>query len=417
MLLNFFGKISGTFKALLRRKRQTNNFSLWPGQTMLSMSNSNVETNEMIFSVISRLANTLSSLPLKEYKNYEVQQEGLTELLNNSPNDNMSGFELLNQLEVARNETGNGYALIERDELLQPCAIWPIGSSYVLPKINTDDNSLWYFITGLHGNLVVPNTDIIHVKHITGPVRILGISPLDVLRNALDFDGAVQKFSMNEMSKTDSFILEYGANVDEEKRQEVIDDFRRFKQENGGVFFNEPGVEVKPIQRDFVPSDIASTDQTTRIRIANAFDIPVSFLNDLSSGSYSSNEQIMTQFVQMTLLPIVKQYESEFNRKLLTKAERSSGYYFKFNVNGLLRGDTQARTALYSTGLRSGVFTPNDVRRLEDMPPANDEYADKLWISGDLYTIDTDPEQRKGVNNNGNEKAQTKILANEAGRK
>lgn len=219
---------------------------------MLSMSNSNVETNEMIFSVISRLANTLSSLPLKEYKNYEVQQEGLTELLNNSPNDNMSGFELLNQLEVARNETGNGYALVERDELLQPCAIWPIGSSYVLPKINTDDNSLWYFITGLHGNLVVPNTDIIHVKHITGPVRILGISPLDVLRNALDFDGAVQKFSMNEMSKTDSFILEYGANVDEEKRQEVIDDFRRFKQENGGVFFNEPGVEVKPIQRDFV---------------------------------------------------------------------------------------------------------------------------------------------------------------------
>jgi hypothetical protein len=47
------------------------------------------------------------------------------------------------------------------------------------------------------------------------------------------------------------------------------------------------------------------------------------------------------------------------------------------------------------------------------MPPANDEYADKLWISGDLYTIDTDPEQRKGVNKSAKE---TKVLANEANR-
>nr|WP_324656202.1 hypothetical protein [Bacillus paranthracis] len=37
----------------------------------------------------------------------------------------------------------------------------------------------------------------------------------------------------------------------------------------------------------------------------------------------------MIQFVQMTLTPIVRQYEQEMNRKLLNKKERQEGHYFK----------------------------------------------------------------------------------------
>ena len=45
--------------------------------------------------------------------------------------------------------------------------------------------------------------------------------------------------------------------------------------------------------------------------------------------------------------------------------------------------------------LRTGGFKPNEVRRLEDMPPDKSPNADKLWISGDLYPIDMDPTLRK----------------------
>ena len=90
----------------------------------------------------------------------------------------------------------------------------------------------------------------------------------------------------------------------------------------------------------------------------------------------------------MTLNPIIKQYESEFNRKLLTPGQIARGYYFKFNVNGLMRGDTAARTQFYQMMIRNGIATPNELRRLEDLPVAKDKNADKLWFSKDLALLD-----------------------------
>lgn len=376
-------------------KGATFDFTNWFGRTFWGIDNSKLATNETIFSVISRLANTLSALPIKLYQNYDViTDHQAADVLINDPNPNISSFELLNKLEVARNEKGNGYAVIIRDIRMQPEALVPLDSDYVTPFINTDDDSLWYQVNSVSGTHYVHNMNMIHVKHITGTSRWAGISPLSVLKNTLEYDKAVQEFSLSEMKKKESFILEYGANVDEEKRKLIIADFRRFYAENGGILFKEPGVEIKEIEKKYFASDTLTSERITRSRVANVFNVPVSFLNDYEGGTFGSNEQEMIRFVNMTLLPIVRQYEHEFNRKLLTKDDRLRGLYFKFNLGGLLRGDTAARTSFYQAMLRSGGMKPDEVRRLEDLPPLGGK-ADELWISGDLYPIELDPTLRK----------------------
>lgn len=401
--MKWYSRLKNSIKAAVAGwKGQTFDFSSWFGRRFWGIDNSKLATNETIFSVISRLANTLSSLPLKLHKDFDVVLNQAADVVINNPNPNMSGFELINKLEVSRNETGNGYAIIMRDIRMQPEALVPIDSAYVTPFINMDDNNLWYEVRGTDGTYYFHNMNMFHVKHITGVSRWKGISPIDVLKNTLEYDKAVQEFSLSEMQKKDSFILEYGANVDAEKRQRIIDDFRRFYQENGGILFQEPGVTVKDIERKYFASDTLASERITRSRVANVFNVPVSFLNDTEGQSYSSNEQMMIQFVQMTLTPIVRQYEHELNRKLLTVDERKAGFYFKFNLGGLLRGDTAARTQFYQVMLRSAGMKPDEVRQLEDLPPIGGN-ANKLWISGDLYPIDMDPTQRKGVSASGNE--------------
>lgn len=375
-------------------KGQGFDFSSWMGRSFWGIDNSQLATNETIFSVISRLSNTLSALPIKLHQNYDVIQNQASDVLINEPNQNMSSLDLLSALEVSRNETGNGYAVILRDIRMQPIEILPLDSSTVSEFINRDDGLLWYKVQGEQKTMYVNNTDMLHVKHIRGPSRWRGISPLKVLANTIKYDKAVQEFSLSEMEKKESFILKYAANVDNEKRAAIIADFKRFYQENGGILFQEPGVELTELKKQYFASDTLASERITRSRVANVFNMPVSFLNDSESGTSASNEQQMIQFVNMTLLPIVRQYEHEFNRKLLTREDRKRNMYFKFNLGGLLRGDTAARTQFYQAMLRSGAMKPDEVRMLEDLAPMGG-MADKLWISGDLYPQEMDPTLRK----------------------
>lgn len=395
--MKWYDKFKSKFKGAAKSwEGATWDFTNWFGRKFWGVDNSKLATNETIFSIISRLANTVSVLPIKFYKNQQPQSGHVHDVLVNDPNQNMSGFEFMNKMEVTRNETGNAYAVIIRDMRMQVEALLPIDSNYVTPFINSDDDTLWYQVESDDNTYYIDNMNMIHVKHITGASRWEGINPLDVLRNTLKYDQYVQEFSLSEMDKKDSFYLTYGANIDNEKRKKVAKHFKQFYQENGGVFIREPGVDIEKLERKSSTLDILNSEKITRSRIANVFNVPISFLNDSEGQNYSSNEQLMIQFVQMTLTPIVRQYEHEFNRKLLNKDERQRGYYFKFSLGGLLRGDTTSRTQFYQSGVRSGYLTPNEIRELEDLPPKKGN-AEELWLSGDLYTIDTPIETRKGV--------------------
>lgn len=382
-------------------KGQTYDFTSWLGRTFWGVDNSKLANNETIFSVVSRLSNIIASLPIKMYKNYDLESNSASDVLINGPNQNMTSFDLIRNMETARNENGNTYALIEKDIRGQVSRITPLISTYVEPVLEQESKELWYQVIGDGGTYYFHNLDVLHLKHIVSSQGLKGINPIKVLTNTIDFDKAIREFSLKEMqSAPNSFIVTYGVNVDKDKRKEVIEDFKRFYQDNGGILFQEPGVTIDQLERKYIAADTFTSERITRSRVANVFNIPVTFLNDNEGQSYGSNEQLMQQFVQLTLMPIIRQYEQEFNRKLLTPAERKAGFYFKFNVGALLRGDTAARNTLYHGGLRDGWLTRNDVRRWEDLPPIPGK-ADELWISGDMYPLDMDPSERKGVSSSG----------------
>lgn len=403
--MGLWKNIKSVFAGDMKQESNTNanswdghsfHFSNWADSNFWGSHSQVLRTNEEIFGVISRLANTLSSLPIHEYQNYSETSDEVSELLTGESNPSMSAFQLINQLEVSRNVDGNAYAWIERDNNGLPIHLWPIDPGTVTVKRNIDDNSIWYEVNSDEYHFLVFNTEIIHVKHITPLTGILGISPLDVLRDPLKFQKAVEDFSLNEMDKKDSYIIQYDRSVSPENREAMINDFRRMVSENGGAVVQEKGFQFDRFESRFQPGDLSTINSITRSRVATAFNVPLSFLSEtIEQGNGKSNEQIMAQFVEMTLLPIVKQYESEFNRKLLTRSQRARGFYFKFNVNGLLRGDTAARTEFYQMMIRNGIATSNDLRKLEELPPTDNKNADQLWITGDLYPMDLDIQDRQ----------------------
>ncbi len=400
--MNFFKKIRGFFGRLavggIKAAASSNlydRFRSWfePYNIFSRLSSRTLATNETIFAAVSRLSNSMASLPLKLLEDFKPVSTGISDLLSNSPNPNMTGFDFIRTLEAFRNTSGNGYALKDYDNNFQVAALWILDPAKVKPVIEKNTKELWYEIEGDNGTYYVYNMDMLHVKHIhtTGYV---GISPIDVLKNTIDFDTKVKEFTLDQVDGAvkASFILKMATQLKDEKKKEVLDSFKRFYQENGGVLIQEQGTEIKEIERKFIDTRVFEVERITRTRVASVYNMPAHMLGETEGVNYASMEQMALEFVQGTLVSIVTQYEKEFNRKLLTPGERLKGRYFKFNINSLLRGDMKTRGEFYFKGVRTGFFKPNEVRGWEDLPP--EPGGDKLYMSGDLYPVDQ-PRERK----------------------
>ena len=81
-----------------------------------------------------------------------------------------------------------------------------------------------------------------------------------------------------------------------------------------------------------------------------------------------------------TLDPWVVRWEQNLQRILLTTDEKKE-YFFKFNVDGLLRGDYASRMSGYATARQNGWMSANDIRELENLDRIPEE------LGGDLYLI------------------------------
>lgn len=376
------------------------NFASWfePYNVFTKRTTHTLATNETIFSAVSRLSNSLAALPIKLMDGdlNHISNHPMADLLLGSPNPNMNSFEFIRTMETLRNTDGNAYALKDYDMLYQVKALWILEPSKVREVIETTTNELWYEIQGDKGVYYVHNLDMIHVKHIHG-FGYRGISPIDVLRNTIDFEGKIKQFSLDLMDGAvkASFILQMATSVGEEKKKEVYKNFKDFYSENGGVLIQEMGTTITPINRNFIDTKIFEAEKITRTRVATVYNMPAHMLGETEGVNYSSMEQMALEYVQGTLGVNVIQYEKEFNRKLLTAGDRRRGLYWKFNLKALLRGDVKSQAEYYFKGVRSMWLTPNEIRAWEELPPK--ENGDKLYRSKDIEPIGTPVQITKGA--------------------
>ena len=67
------------------------------------------------------------------------------------------------------------------------------------------------------------------------------------------------------------------------------------------------------------------------------------------NSNRSNMEQENQSYVDSCLIHWLTRWEQSIAQQLLTKEERAEGLFFEFDLYGLLRGDTKARTELYKT--------------------------------------------------------------------
>ena len=349
-----------------------------------------IEGNEAIYAAVSRISNTLASMPVHLYRGYEIAAgHPLERLVSLEPNPNFTAFGFKQTMEVLRNTEGNAYALKVLDTLGRVVRLDILNPTRVQIMRDPTNGEVWYRIQmdDVPPQLI-PGYMVLNIRHMSANGE-KGIRPIDVLRKSLDYDTQVKELSLDQLDGVNNGIMLTVPNtgLDQDQKDELVERFLETYEKSGrSVVVLEGGLTATHFQGQTVNSDMLDVERITRNRVATVYNLPPHFLGDYSGTSYSSAEQQTLEFLMMTMAPIVQQWEEEMNRKLLTPAELADGYEFRFDMNAIYRADMATTANMHQMAIRGGWMKPNEVRKSEGLPP--DENGDKLMSSRDIIPLE-----------------------------
>ena len=373
--MGVFKRIISFFKTPYRSRINRN--SRW-----FSFFNKDLATNETIFSAVSILSNAIASAPIGVYRDYEKlkpSESSLARLFEYGPNNFQSTFQFIRLMETLRNTKGAAYAIKEYGYMGEVEKLWVLNSDYVNPILESESRELYYEIRE-NGNLIYVHSDhIIAVNHITSD-GYTPISPLDVLRNTIDYDREVKEFSLNQMKNglKANILIKLQSKLSEE----AIDQYNLMmdKFKDNGVLYVDNGKEFQELKSStFIDPNVAAVEGITVGRVEKVYNMPGKL-----TGKASNVEDLL--YIKDTILPIVRMYEQEFTKKCIPITNRDEGEKVKLSLNGFARADMKTRGEFYFKGIRSSWFCADEIRALEDMPPIKN--GDIFYVSKDLIPVD-----------------------------
>lgn len=251
----------------------------------------------------------------------------------------------------------------------------PIHPDRVSPEIDKHTNRVIYHITTQNGNRVtLKQENILHLRGLSFD-GLMGLSPIEVTRQAIGAAQAVEKYGMRYFKNNakPSGIIYYDKQLQDPSKEQIKkawqENFTGTKQHSVSVL--DLGLKFQPISINNEDSQFLQTRRFSVENIARIFRIPRHMIADLEKSSCSNITQQSLEFIQYTMLPWVTRWESALETALLNDREQET-HFIEFNMTALLRGDQEARFKSYATGRQWGWLSPNDVRRLENMYPIPD---------------------------------------------
>lgn len=344
-----------------------------------------------VFRCVDLISKTMASLPLHMFESADggrkdkAVQHPLYNLVYCLPNEYTTAYDFWQMFVANLLLTRGAFAKIVRNNRGQIVSIWNIPTANVSGVNVTPDGKRYIDISTTEGSerllageyLYVPNFRFSDDANPNDPIglasRILGMT-----KDLNTLSASAYRTGVNPGG-----FLEAPGGLSDKAYARLGADFQRKYagvQNAGRFIILEEGVKARMVDRDLEKTQALESRKFAVTEICRVFGVPPHLCMDLEHATFTNIEQQSLEFVRDCINPNSVRIEQAMYRDLLTPREREK-YFFKFNTNGLLRGDTAARTAYYNSARQNGWMSANDIRQLEDMNPLPEGEG------GDLYTV------------------------------
>lgn len=337
-----------------------------------------------VWRAVAVVAGVSAALPLHTYK--AGTKDRAESALLADPHPELTPLELWRLAYVHRLLWGNAYIQKIRAPSGQVKELWPVSPDRVAvdrvrPSDDLPGGKLFRVTDDWGAHHVLTSREILHIPGL-GYDGLTGVSPVRLAANGIGLAqaaeiGAAKLFGRGNLL---SGVLQTEQRLTQDQAAALKAGWRA---KVGGienaqeVAVLDSGASFHPVTMPLRDSQFLESREFQVTEVARMFGVPLFLLMETAkSTSWGTGlEQQATGWVTFDLGPTwLSPTEQRINKELLPVGKE----YAKYQLGGLLRGDSSARAQFYRAMRDTGVMSANDIRSLEDLPPI-------LGPEGDTY--------------------------------
>ena len=329
-----------------------------------------------VWRAVTLLSGTIASLPLHAYEQTGPSRQLSTgagaELLA-KPHPDLTPFELWEIVYAHQLMWGNAYLRLLRDGVGRVREMWPIRPDCVqVGRTSVIGRKLFYVTDDTFGTepQVFSEDEVLHLPGF-GYDGLVGCSPIRMAREGVGLALAAEEYGARLFGSGSlaTGILQTEQRLTQKQADDLADRWAKKRQGLGqahGTIVMDKGATFHQLS---IPPEDAQFIESRRFQIsevARIFGIPPHMLADTDkSTSWGSGiEQQTIAFVVYTLRPWLTRVEQRISRVLSPES-----VYARYSVEGLLRGDSAARSSFYKAMWELGALSTNEIRAYEELAP------------------------------------------------
>lgn len=402
-------------KVVERRWRSFDKPWQWPSVFgTQTTSNAGVRVDEWksmqlsaVYACVRLISNTIAMVPLALHKDIEegksvvASDKPLHRVLHQTANSELTSFAFKQTMQAHVLLWGNAYAEKITNNRGETIELWPMPPWSM--KVEPANGKRKYTFTLPDGSQqVMPSSKIFHIAGISFD-GLKGTSPISVMRNEMGLALALQDFGSKYFANGTNLggTLQHPGKLGDKAREhlkaDIAENFQGLSNAQRMIILEE-GMKYDKIG---IPAEDAQFIESRKFQleeIARYFGVQLHMIQNLDRSTNNNIEQQSIEFRTYAIQPWAVIWEQEIYRSLLSPDEQKEKYYGKFNLNALMRGDYKTRMEAYRTGIQMGLYSLNEVRKLEDMNPIEEEGGDTHWVNSAMIPIQ---KQMEGGSDNG----------------
>lgn len=364
-----------------------------------------------VFRCVDIISKTMAALPLFLYRDgpegkEKAKSHPLYRLLYVQPNRHTTAYELIQMYVANLLLTRGAFLRIQRDAMGRVAALWNIPTCRVSEVfINPINGERYIYVFTDAGVETLRDGDFVYTPSFLFSDQWVPEDPMRIAAEVLGLADDMAEFAKQGFTQASpGGFIEHPRSLSDEAYERFKRDFNANYQgvvNAGRWLFLEEGAKAQPWDRDMEKTQLLESRKWAISEICRIFGVPAHLCMDMEHSTFSNIEQQSLEFVRDCINPLSVRLEQTFYKDLLTDREKVR-YFYKFNTNGLLRGDTATRTQYYSAMRQNGVLNADEIRELEDMNHIPGGAGQIYTVNGNMIPLSSVPKNLpKGAKANG----------------